>query len=110
MNMTKSNNSKKAPVRTLKLEPHQIVLRPMITEKAVYQSESLGHYAFEVNPHANKTEIKQAIEQLFGVEVDRIATQNRKGRARRFKTRVGQTKAVKRAIVRLKGDNRINFV
>ncbi|MEZ6095478.1 MAG: 50S ribosomal protein L23 [Pirellulaceae bacterium] len=96
--------------RKLKLEPHQIILRPLVTEKGVYQSEAHRHYAFEVNPLATKTEIKNAVEQLFNVEVGKVATQNRKGKSRRYRFRIGQTKGMKRAIVRLKGDGQIDFV
>lgn len=96
--------------RKLKLEPHQVILRPLVTEKGVYQSDVYRHYTFEVNPVATKTEIKAAVEQLFNVNVDKVATQNRKGKPRRFKMRSGQTSGMKRAIVRLKGDEKIEFV
>ncbi len=100
----------KSAERKLKLEPHQVILRPLVTEKGVYQSESMNHYAFEVNPLATKTEIKAAVELLFNVQVDKVATQIRKGKTRRFKMRVGKTRASKKAVVRLKGDARIEFV
>jgi large subunit ribosomal protein L23 len=96
--------------RKLKLEPHQIVLRPLVTEKGVFQSETANHYAFEVNPLATKTEIKHAVETLFGVEVRKVATQNRKGKSRRYRATLGRTKGSKKAVVRLKGDARIDFV
>ncbi len=104
-------SNKKTGVKTkLKLEPHQIILRPLVTEKGVYQSEVANHYAFEVNPLATKTEIKQAVQQLFDVEVGKVATQNRKGKARRYRQGIGHTKGMKKAIVRVKGDGRIDFV
>ncbi len=108
MKNTKSN--KKTSHRKLQLEPHQVILRPLVTEKGVYKSETANHYTFEVNPLATKTEIKSAVELLFNVTVEKVATQNRKGKPRRFKMRMGQTGGMKRAIVRLKGDDKIAFV
>ena len=51
------------------LEPYQVILRPLITEKATHLSEQHNAYTFEVNPLATKTEIKQAVEELFNVRV-----------------------------------------
>lgn len=93
----------------LHLEPHQVIVRPMVTEKGVFQSEKFNQYTFEVNPHATKTQIKEAVESLFEVEVEKIATQTRKGKARRYRFRYGRTKDWKKAIVKLKGDHRIDF-
>ena len=101
--------NKKVKETALKLEPHQIVLRPLVTEKGVYQSQELNQYTFQVNPKATKTEIKNAIEKLFEVRVEKVATQNLKGKPRRYRFTFGRTKAKKKAIVKLKGDHRIDF-
>ncbi len=93
----------------LHLSPHQVILRPLVTEKGVFQSEKFNQYSFEVNPQATKTQIKQAVELLFEVEVEKIATQTRKGKSRRYRFRYGRTKDWKKAIVKLKGDHRIDF-
>lgn len=90
-------------------EPHQIILRPRVTEKGVYQSEKVNQYTFEVNPLATKSQIKSAVETLFDVQVDKVATQTRRGKARRFRFKFGETKAWKKAIVKLKPDNKIDF-
>ena len=95
--------------RGLELQPHQVVLRPMVTEKGVFQANTLNQYTFRVNPRATKTEIKNAIESLFEVAVDKVATQTRKGKPRRYKFTYGQTKSWKKAIVKLKGDAKIDF-
>ena len=50
----------------LDLAPHQVVLRPLVTEKGVYRSERYNQYAFEVHPQAGKDEIRSAIEESFG--------------------------------------------
>ena len=82
-----------------------ILIKPIITEKATMQSETLNAYAFEVNTKANKVEIKKAVEAAYGVSVEKVRTINvRPDRKTRFtKTGVqnGKTKAVKKAIVQL---------
>ncbi len=92
-----------------KLEPYQIVLRPLVTEKSFHKSERTNAYAFEVSPMATKEEIRHAIEQLFDVKVVRVNVQNRKGKPRRTKMRYGYTKDWKKAIVTLNPEHRINF-
>ncbi|HMO13699.1 MAG TPA: 50S ribosomal protein L23 [Pirellulaceae bacterium] len=91
------------------LEHHQVVLKPRVTEKGMFQSQSLNQYTFVVNPLATKQQIKEAIEALFSVKVEKVATQNRKGKARRYRFRLGTTKAWKKAIVTLSEDSRIDF-
>lgn len=93
----------------LKLEPHQVILRPLVTEKGVHRAARHNHYAFEVHPQANKTDIRHAVEQLFNVVVERVMTQNRKGKSRRYRQRLGATGNWKRAIVKLNAEHRIDF-
>ncbi|HEX8201701.1 MAG TPA: 50S ribosomal protein L23 [Isosphaeraceae bacterium] len=92
-----------------KLEPYQVILRPLITEKATRLSERHNAYTFEVNPMATKTEIKQAIEALFDVKVADVRTQNRRGKPRRYRLKVGRMRNWKKAIVALHVDYRIDF-
>ena len=106
--MSKSKRADRLP-GVSGLEPHQIILRPLVTEKSMYQSESGGHYTFEVNPRATKTDIKRAVERLFEVKVDKVATQNRQGKAKRYRFRFGVTKNWKKAIVKLAGEDKIDF-
>ena len=94
---------------SLHLEPHQIVLRPLVTEKGVYDATEYNQYAFEVNPLATKADIKRAVEELFNVKVNKVRTQNRAGKPRRFRFRVGYTKNWKKAIVTLDEEHRIDF-
>jgi large subunit ribosomal protein L23 len=91
------------------LEPYQVVLRPLITEKATHLSERHNAYTFEVNILATKTEIKQAIETLFNVEVDDVRTQNRRGKPRRYRQKIGYMRRWKKAIVTLDSEHRIDF-
>jgi large subunit ribosomal protein L23 len=93
----------------LELEPFQIVLRPLVTEKGTWMSERHNAYTFEVNPRAGKTDIKQAVEQLWNVRVLRVRTQNRKGKPRRYRTAMGHTNDWKKAVVELHEEDRIAF-
>ncbi|MBN1908557.1 MAG: 50S ribosomal protein L23 [Pirellulales bacterium] len=93
----------------LTLDPHQIVLRPLVTEKGYHKAERLNSYTFEVNRMAGKDDIRKAVEELFDVTVVRVNTQNRKGKPRRTRFRQGHTKAWKKAIVTLDPEHRIDF-
>jgi len=97
------------PRKGPKLEPHQVIIKPMVTEKGVYQSNELNQYTFKVNALATKTEIKAAVETLFKVKVEKVATQTRKGKPRRYRFTWGRTKAWKKAIVKLDPEHRIDF-
>lgn len=93
----------------LNLEPYQVILRPLVTEKGFHKAERYNQYAFEVNRLASKDDIRQAVEEMFDVKVVRVNTQNRKGKPRRTRFRVGRTKAWKKAIVTLDSEHRIDF-
>jgi large subunit ribosomal protein L23 len=88
-----------------KLESHQIIIRPLITEKGTHQSQHRNAYPFEVNPWATKTEIKVAAEELFGIRVSKVRTQNRLGKNRRFRFKVGRLSNWKKAIITLRPDS-----
>src|SRR5437764_5243966 len=91
------------------LEPYQVVVRPLITEKATHLSERHNAYTFEVNLLATKTEIKQAIETLFQVKVLNVRTQNRRGKPRRYRQKTGWMRRWKKAIFSLYEEYRIAF-
>ena len=82
-------------------DPRDILIAPVVSEKS-YTLLDEGKYTFLVDPRANKTEIKIAIEEVFGVEVESVNTINRKGKARRTKFGMGRRKNTKRAIVSLR--------
>ena len=86
---------------TLNKNPRDILLAPVVSEKS-YGLLDEGKYTFIVDPRANKTEIKIAVESVFGVKVDSVNTLNRKGKTRRTKFGLGKRKNTKRAIVTLK--------
>jgi large subunit ribosomal protein L23 len=77
-----------------------ILVKPVVSEKS-YSLMDLGKYTFEVDPRSNKTEIKIAIEKVFGVKVASVNTLNRQGKTRRTRYGLGKRKDVKRAIVTL---------
>jgi large subunit ribosomal protein L23 len=93
----------------LDLQPHQIIFRPLVTEKGMHKAEKCDAYAFEVNRLAGKDDIRRAVEQLFDVKVVGVNIQNRKGKPRRNRFRTGTTGAWKKAIVTLNEEHRINF-
>src|SRR5689334_5877064 len=93
----------------IQLEPYQVVLRPLVTEKGTHVSTKHNAYGFEVHPHATKADIKNAVEQLWNVRVLAVRTQNRVGKPRRTKTVEVQTSPWKKAIVTLHEDDRIAF-
>ena len=88
----------------LNKDPRQVILKPIVSEKS-YSLIDNGKYTFEVAPDSNKTEIKQAIESIFKVEVASVNTLNRAGKTRRTKFGLGKRKDTKRAIVTLKSGN-----
>jgi large subunit ribosomal protein L23 len=92
-----------------RLEAYQVVLRPLVTEKGTHRSTRNNQYAFEVHLQATKDDIKRAIEELFNVVVEKVRTQNRRGKPRKHRFKQGQTKAWKKAIVTLSEEHRISF-
>src|SRR3954451_17266848 len=93
------------------LEPHQVILKPLITEKGTHQSTHERHnaYSFQVNLWATKDQIKAAVEELFDVKVDKVRTQTRLGKKRRFRFRFGKLPNWKKAVVKLKPESKIEF-
>ena len=84
----------------LSKNPHDIILKPVVSEKS-YNLIDEGKYTFIVDPRSNKTEIKLAIEKIFGVKVESVNTVSRKGKTRRTRFGLGKRKDTKRAIVSL---------
>ena len=85
---------------TLYKDPRDILLAPVVSEKS-YGLLDEGAYTFLVDPRANKTEIRIAVERVFGVKVKSVNTLNRKGKSRRTKFGTGKRKDTKRAVVTL---------
>jgi large subunit ribosomal protein L23 len=92
---------------TAKPEHYDVIRKPIITEKATLASEA-GAVVFEVARDANKPQIKEAVEALFGVKVKAVNTTITKGKTKRFKGRPGVRSDVKKAYVTLEEGNTID--
>jgi large subunit ribosomal protein L23 len=90
-------------------EPHEIIKRPLITEKSTKQKEAGNQIAFVVDPKANKIEIRLAVEKLFKVKVQRVRTMNVLGKQKRMGRYLGWKSDWKKAIVTLREGDRIEF-
>ncbi|MBR9650858.1 50S ribosomal protein L23 [Thalassovita aquimarina] len=92
---------------TTKAELYDVIRKPVITEKATMASEN-GAVVFEVAIDANKPQIKEAVESLFGVKVKAVNTTITKGKTKRFRGTLGKRKDVKKAYVTLAEGNTID--
>ena len=92
---------------TSKADMYDVIRKPLITEKATMASES-GAVVFEVAIGANKPQIKEAVEGLFGVKVKAVNTMITKGKTKRFRGQPGKRKDVKKAYVTLEEGNTID--
>ncbi len=88
--------------------PRDVLLAPVISEKS-YGLIDEGKYTFIVQPDANKTQIKIAVEQAFGVKVTSVNTNNRQGKRKRTRFGYGKRNDTKRAIVSLAAGDRIDL-
>ena len=91
------------------LAPYQVIIRPLVTEKGMHRSTRNNQYAFEVHLQATKDDVRRAVTELFNVVVDKVRTQNRRGKPRKHRFKQGQTKAWKKAVVTLDKEHRIDF-
>ena len=88
---------------------YRTIVRPLVTEATSVAYQERGEYVFEVHPDANKLEIKQAIEQLFGVKVTGVWTSNQRGKTRRVGKATGRRPNWKKAIVKLREGDTIEI-
>ena len=91
------------------MNPHEIIKRPMITEKSTILQEN-GKYTFQVAIRANKIEVKQAIESTFSVSVVGVNITKSHGKTKRYGTRSKKMPDMKKAVVTLKRGDRIQIV
>ena len=91
------------------MNAYDIIIRPVITEKATAQKEAANQVSFEVARRANRVEIKQAVEKIFDVHVAAVNTVQVKGKIKRRGRIVGKRKDWKKAIVTLMPGQRIGF-
>ena len=88
---------------------HDVIMRPIVTEKSSAAYQERGEYAFAVRPEASKPQIRAAVEQLFGVRVTGIWTSNQRGKARRVGKTIGRRPHWKKAIVKLREGDTIEI-
>lgn len=91
------------------MDDYSVIVRPIVTEQGMHFANVKGAYSFEVHRAANKAEIKNAIEKIYGVKVDKVRTANRKGKLRRKGRKIGTTAAWKKAVVFLAPDHHIDL-
>ncbi|MFO7769619.1 MAG: 50S ribosomal protein L23 [bacterium] len=89
--------------------PQDVIIRPLITERAAIAQEEENKIFFQVAPDANKLEIKDAVESLFGVTVTSVRTMNVKGKLKRVGLRSGRRPSWKKAIVTLGEGDSLDF-
>lgn len=85
--------------------PHDIIIKPIITEKSM-EDMSFNKYTFVVDKKANKSEIKKAVETIFGVKVEKVNTMNMLGKMKRQGMHSGRRPSWKKAIVKLTDDSK----
>lgn len=103
-----SKSTKTATERSVNEKDYQVILSPVITEKATNISDK-NQVTFRVLGTATKPVIKSAVEALFNVKVEAVNTHNRKGKEKRFRGRLGRRSDVKFAVVTLAEGNKIDI-
>ncbi len=96
------------------MDIYHTIIRPLVTEKSTHQSRQTsrrhgGTYSFEVHVDANKAQIRDAVEKIYGVKVVDVRTSNRPGKPRRFRFKFGHTARTKKAIVTVDKDSHIDL-
>ncbi|KAA6443965.1 50S ribosomal protein L23 [Bacillus swezeyi] len=86
-------------------DPRDVLKRPVITERSA-DLMAEKKYTFEVDVRANKTEVKDAVEEIFGVKVDKVNIMNYKGKFKRVGRYSGMTNKRRKAIVKLTADSK----
>ncbi|HSB52012.1 MAG TPA: 50S ribosomal protein L23 [Dissulfurispiraceae bacterium] len=89
---------------------YDVIKRPLFTEKGMDLKERENKILIEVHPDANKHEIKKAMEELFKVKVEKVATVNVSGKLKRFGRSVGRRSDKKKAVITLKAGERLDFI
>ena len=92
------------------LSIHNVIKKPLLTEKAVNMKEDLNHIVISVDTSANKLSIKEAVESFFNVKVSRVMTMNCKGKQKRFGNNKGKRNDWKKAVVVLCKDEKFEYV
>ena len=92
------------------MDAHHVIKRPLLTEKTTFASNDANRHGFIVDRRANKTEIKKAIEELYGVRVVGVSTLTQRSRNRRYKYGAVAGKTTKKAIVRVHAEDTLEIL
>jgi large subunit ribosomal protein L23 len=90
------------------MQAHDVIIRPVVSEKS-YELMEQNRYTFEVDKRAKKEQIAQAVEEIFGVRVEKVNTMNVSGKPRRLRYNKGLSRSWKKAIVTLKPGDTIDL-
>lgn len=89
--------------------PHDLIIRPIVTERSMADMQE-RKYTFVVAKKSNKTQIKIALEQIFGIKIEKVNTANYDGKTKRMGRSIGKTSGYKKAVVKLaEGSKEIEF-
>jgi len=91
------------------MDNNSVIIKPLVTEKSTHLQNTRNSYAFQVNPEANKHQIKDAIEKQYSVKVLDVRTMNRKGKPRRSRYKMTTSSDWKKAVVVLDENSRIEL-
>ena len=105
---TEGKNTVETPASKAYTDPRDVLIKPVVSEKS-YALLDENKYTFIVDPRANKTQIKQAVQAIFSVKVTGVNTINRQGKRKRTRTGFGKRANTKRAIVTLAEGDRIDI-
>jgi len=92
------------------MERHDLIVRPIVTEKSTALREAANQYCFVVHPDANRVEVRKAIEETLKVKVDKVHILNVRGKLKRMGKFVGRRASWKKAIVTLKKGEKLNLL
>lgn len=92
------------------IEDYEVIRKPLITEKNMHMAETKREYAFEVDVRANKVQIRQAVERIFGVKVERVNTSRLKGATHRVGWNLTTESEMKKAVVKLAEGEKIDLL
>ncbi len=91
------------------MDYYSIIIRPLVTEQGMHFANTKSAYSFEVKSKANKTQVKNAVEKIYGVKVVKVRTANRRGKRRRRGGNIGMTSNWKKAVVYLEPEHHIDL-
>lgn len=90
-------------------EAREVIIRPIVTEKTMKDYDNFGKVTFQVKKGCNRTQVKQAVEEIFNVKVDRVNMVNVRPKKKRVGKYVGKTNSMTKAIVKLQPGHQLEL-